>query len=29
MEVFLLKNNTKKLLCILLALAAVVCIIVD
>ena len=28
MEVFLLKNNTKKLLCILLALAAVVCIIV-
>lgn len=28
MEVFLLKNNTKKLLCILLALAAVVCVIV-
>ena len=28
MEVFLLKNNTKKLLCILLALAVVVCIIV-
>ena len=27
MEVFLLKNNTKKLLCILLAIAAVVCVI--
>ena len=27
MEVFLLKNNTKKLLCILLAIAAAVCVI--
>lgn len=27
MEVFLLKNNTKKLLCILLAIAATVCVI--